>query len=83
MVSQRPLWCRYVRLELLQGAAALYAGDRAAAKRWLLLAQEKWEQLQVSDQDLASLLALGFTPQEVRPPAPAKRTVSPRNVTHY
>jgi hypothetical protein len=56
---------RYVRLELLEGVAAFHAGARDAAKAKLAAAQAKWEQLQVSDDQLASLLAMGFGAAEV------------------
>ena len=56
----------YVRLELLEGLSALYSGsDKMAARRSLLSAQAKWQQLAVSDDALAQLLSMGFTASEV------------------
>lgn len=54
-----------MRLELLEGVAAYYAGDTAAAGERLRGARAKWERLQVSDDRLADLLNMGFTASEV------------------
>ena len=59
------LLARYIRLELLEGVAAFYAGDRAKAKAALDSARAKWQRLQVSDDRLAELLGMGFTSTEV------------------
>ena len=69
------LWFRYVRLELLEGVGAYHAGDKARAKAALDGALAKWERLQVSDERLAELLAMGFTSSEVQacPPPPHPR----------
>lgn len=56
---------RYIRLELLEGVAAFYAGDKVTAKAALDGAQAKWQRLQVSDDRLAELLGMGFTTTEV------------------
>ena len=56
---------RYVRLELLEGVAAWYAGDQNLARERLLAARAKWAQLQVSDDALASLGNMGFRTAEV------------------
>ena len=60
---------RYVRLEMLEGVSAWYAGDRALAAQRLQSAREKWRQLQVSDDALASLAGMGFHTREVMEPA--------------
>ena len=58
--------CRYVRLELLEGVAAYYSGDKALARIKLKSSQQRWQQLQVSDERLAELMSMGFNSQEVR-----------------
>ncbi len=67
---------RYVRLELLEGVAAWYAGDAGLARERLLSARAKWAQLQVSDDALASLANMGFRTAEVSP-LPAAAICSP------
>ena len=57
--------CSYVRLELLEGVAAYYLGDRGLARARLKASQERWQQLQVSDERLVELLSMGFEAQEV------------------
>ena len=57
---------RYVRLELLEGVAAYHSGDRALARAKLRSSQQRWLQLQVSDECLAELMSMGFNSQEVR-----------------
>ena len=57
--------CSYVRLELLEGVAAYYSGDRGLARARLKASQERWQQLQVSDERLVELLSMGFDTQEV------------------
>lgn len=42
------LLTRYIRLELLEGVAAFYVGDKTKAKSALHGAQAKWQRLQVS-----------------------------------
>lgn len=54
----------YVRLELLEGVAAFHSGLNEVAKNSLLSAQNKYNQLQVSDEGLALLLGMGFTTRE-------------------
>ena len=63
--ASRSTSCRYVRLELLEGVAAWYAGDRSLARERLQAARAKWAQLQVSDDALASLANMGFRTAEV------------------
>lgn len=60
---------RYVRLELLEGVAAYHAGDTRAARAKLGAAKAKWERLQLSDDCLAELLAMGFSNSEVSTPS--------------
>ena len=57
---------RYVRLELLEGVAAYYSGDRTLARAKLRSSEQRWQQLQVSDERLAELMSMGFKSQEVR-----------------
>ena len=55
----------YVRLELLEGVAAYYSGDKGLARTRLQASQARWRQLQVSDERLVELLSMGFEAQEV------------------
>ena len=64
--SKDTLSCRYVRLELLEGVAAYYSGDKAIALTKLRSSQQRWQQLQVSDERLAELMSMGFNSQEAR-----------------
>ena len=57
--------CSYVRLELLEGVAAYYSGDKGLARARLEASQARWQQLQVSDERLVELLSMGFEAQEV------------------
>ena len=54
----------YVRLELLEGVAAYHTGDTKVAHEKLLAARDRLSSLQLSDDSLASLRAMGFTEQE-------------------
>lgn len=54
----------YVRLELLEGVAAFHSGRLEAAKKCLVSAQSKYNQLQVSDEALALLAGMGFSLKE-------------------
>ncbi len=56
-----------MRLELLEGIVAFHCGNRTLARRCLQSAQAKWEQLQVSDDQLAALAAMGIGTQLVSP----------------
>ena len=58
--------CSYVRLELLEGVAAFYSGNRVLARTKLQSAQGRWQKLQVPDERLAELLSMGFSDREVR-----------------
>jgi hypothetical protein len=53
-------------LELLEGVAAFYSGDRVLAGAKLRSAHGRWQKLQVPDERLAELLSMGFSDQEVR-----------------
>ena len=55
-----------MRLELLEGVAAFYSGERVLACAKLRSAQGRWQKLQVPDERLAELLSMGFSDQEVR-----------------
>ncbi|GBG66204.1 hypothetical protein CBR_g57083 [Chara braunii] len=57
---------RYVRLELLEGVVAFYAGDLESARRILSSAKDKFHQLQVSNEALVTLLSMGITSREAR-----------------
>lgn len=48
--------CSYVRLELLEGVAALDSGERFLARAKLRRAQGGWQKLQVPDECLAKLM---------------------------
>lgn len=54
----------YVRLELLEGVVAFHTGLFEAAKRSMVSAQSKYNQLQVSDEALAFLVSMGFSTKE-------------------
>ena len=54
-----------MRLELLEGVAAYYSGDKALAGEKLKSSEQRWQQLQVSDERLAELMSMGFRSQEV------------------
>ena len=54
----------YVRLELLEAVAAFHDGDVAAARASLASAKARRDRLRVSDDALASLLAMGFEEKE-------------------
>lgn len=56
----------YVRLELLEGVVAYHGGKSEAARQSLVSAFSKYKQLQVSDEALAQLGAMGFTTLESR-----------------
>lgn len=56
----------YVRLELLEGVVAFHSGQVDAAKRSLLSAQKKFEELQISDEAVAALAQMGFSMKEAR-----------------
>ncbi|XP_024370673.1 uncharacterized protein [Physcomitrium patens] len=56
----------YVRLELLEGVVAYHSGQTDAARASLLSAQEKFEQLQISDEQVAALAQMGFSMKEAR-----------------
>lgn len=51
---------------MLEGVAAFYCGDKAAAAASLRSAQAKWEKLQVPEENLIQLGHMGFDHQEVR-----------------
>ena len=63
--KEDPFMCSYVRLELLEGVAAYYSGDKGLACARLKASQARWQQLQVSDERLVELLSMGFEAQEV------------------
>ncbi|OAE21604.1 hypothetical protein AXG93_939s1110 [Marchantia polymorpha subsp. ruderalis] len=56
----------YVRLELLEGVVAYHSGRSEAARQSLTSAQQKFQQLQVSDEAVAQLANMGFTTKESR-----------------
>ncbi|KAG0590476.1 hypothetical protein M758_1G109800 [Ceratodon purpureus] len=56
----------YVRLELLEGVVAYHSGQADSARTSLLSAQEKFEQLQLSDEQVAALAQMGFSMKEAR-----------------
>ena len=57
----------YVRLEMLEGVAAFYSGNKVLARAKLKSSEQRWQQLQVSDGHLAELMSMGFKSHEVRP----------------
>jgi len=63
----RSLEFRYVRLELLEGVAAFYSGNKVLARAKLKSSEQRWQQLQVSDGNLAELMSMGFKSHEVCP----------------
>ncbi len=54
-----------MRLELLEGVAAYYSGNKALACVRLRSSEQRWKQLQVSDGHLAELMSMGFKSHEV------------------
>lgn len=56
----------YVRLELLEGVVAFHSGQVDAARRSLMSAQKKFEELQISDEAVAALAQMGFSMKEAR-----------------
>ncbi|CAM6119310.1 unnamed protein product [Calypogeia fissa] len=56
----------YVRLELLEGVVAYHSGHPEAARQSLVSAHSKYRQLQVSDEAVAQLAAMGFAAVESR-----------------
>ncbi|KAI5072601.1 hypothetical protein GOP47_0012707 [Adiantum capillus-veneris] len=54
----------HVRLELLEGIVAFHTGLFDAAKRSMVSAQSKYNQLQVSDESLALLVSMGYGTKE-------------------
>ncbi|CAL5222997.1 g5442 [Coccomyxa viridis] len=61
-----PELAMYVRLELLEGVAAYYSGNKALAQAKLKSSEQRWQQLQVSDERLAELMSMGFKSQEAK-----------------
>eukprot|EP01026_Neomeris_dumetosa_P052335 TRINITY_DN46284_c0_g1_i7.p1 TRINITY_DN46284_c0_g1~~TRINITY_DN46284_c0_g1_i7.p1 ORF type:complete len:398 (+),score=72.04 TRINITY_DN46284_c0_g1_i7:30-1196(+) len=55
----------YLRLEMLEGMAAYYAGEKKVANDKLTLAKRRWDQLQVLPEDSSELLGMGFEPDEI------------------
>jgi hypothetical protein len=49
---------------LLEGVAAFHGGDTAGARGKLTAAHRRWAGLQLSDESLASLAAMGFRTRE-------------------
>ena len=56
----------YVRLYLLQGIVAFYSGDKATAHYKLNSALHQLMNLRVTEEEMAPLLHMGFTPDEIR-----------------
>eukprot|EP00271_Cylindrocystis_brebissonii_P004749 TRINITY_DN16587_c0_g2_i1.p1 TRINITY_DN16587_c0_g2~~TRINITY_DN16587_c0_g2_i1.p1 ORF type:complete len:672 (+),score=157.26 TRINITY_DN16587_c0_g2_i1:198-2213(+) len=59
-----PELATYVRLELLEGVVAFYAGDFKAARKSLTSAKEKFGKLQVSDDAVVQLAGMGFSAKD-------------------
>eukprot|EP01023_Acetabularia_acetabulum_P002818 TRINITY_DN11202_c0_g2_i1.p1 TRINITY_DN11202_c0_g2~~TRINITY_DN11202_c0_g2_i1.p1 ORF type:complete len:559 (-),score=117.24 TRINITY_DN11202_c0_g2_i1:404-2080(-) len=55
----------YLRLEMLEGMAAYYAGQGTISKQKLTAAKSRWEKLQVMPEDVNELLSMGFDYEEV------------------
>ncbi|GJP40747.1 hypothetical protein CLOM_g405 [Closterium sp. NIES-68] len=62
----RPELATYLRLDLLDAIAAYHSGDVEHARLLLASAQSLFQQLQVSDDSLAGLAAMGFSANEAR-----------------
>ncbi|CAI5931479.1 unnamed protein product [Closterium sp. NIES-64] len=62
----RPELATYLRLDLLDAIAAYHSGDLMGARPLLASAQSLFQQLQVSDDSLASLAGMGFLANEAR-----------------
>ncbi|CAI5956384.1 unnamed protein product [Closterium sp. NIES-65] len=62
----RPELATYLRLDLLDAIAAYHSGDLMGARPLLASAQSLFQQLQVSDDSLASLAGMGFSANEAR-----------------
>lgn len=59
-----PELATYVRLDLLEGVAAFYSNNFSAARDSLRAAQEKYSQLQVSEDSIGQLGSMGFSKKE-------------------
>eukprot|EP01025_Chloroclados_australasicus_P036781 TRINITY_DN37458_c0_g2_i1.p1 TRINITY_DN37458_c0_g2~~TRINITY_DN37458_c0_g2_i1.p1 ORF type:complete len:415 (-),score=62.85 TRINITY_DN37458_c0_g2_i1:766-1950(-) len=55
----------YLRLEMLEGMAAYYAGESKVAVEKLQKAKSRWDSLQVMQEDVEELLVMGFEQDEV------------------
>jgi hypothetical protein len=56
----------YVRIYLLRAVAAFHQGDKQASTQHLREAEQKLNALHISDEELADLLAMGFSAREAR-----------------
>eukprot|EP00897_Mesotaenium_endlicherianum_P001793 jgi/Mesen1/1641/ME000135S00637 len=61
-----PELATYLRIELLEGVAAFHAGHLDAARASLLAAQSLYQRLQVADDELVQLAAMGFGAREAK-----------------
>eukprot|EP01018_Ginkgo_biloba_P022885 Gb_03805 [translate_table: standard] len=61
-----PELATYTRLELLEGVVAYYGGLLKESRKSLMSAQDKFHQLQISDEALSKLISMGYTEQQAR-----------------
>ncbi|CAN0901124.1 NEDD8 ultimate buster 1 [Linum grandiflorum] len=56
----------YMRLELLEAVVAYHSGQLEKSRRYLMSAETKFKQLQISDEALSVVMAMGFKGNEAK-----------------
>lgn len=70
-----------MRLELLEGVAAFYSGNKVLARAKLKSSEQRWQQLQISDGHLAELMSMGFKSYEVGPDKIPRKVSEPCGIS--